>query len=390
MKKILFAMLIITLLTAAAFAQNLTFGGYFNSGLGLITQGDNDAEIKAFGVDSESNGYRFRLNANYQNNDRTSGFRLRLQSQRNFDRNGDNMSDILSIPFAYGWMSFFDNVFNVSGGIVDDSAWQTADWWINDDVGEGLGLLLKIAPIEGLNLGAGAYVNSQMGGGNNNVLALPIGSNGLKLGEVKYVISGSYLLKDVFYIGASARTENRTGNQQSGAIIGDLRLLMIKDLTAVFAFQLDNLQDFDNTGTMTFSESFAFKLTDDINVGLNAVQFFFNVDNRDPAFLFNLWGSYAMGSLVPRIDLVYFINGESNGANSANSSTQFHRKGYAARQDRSVFSVRPSLRFNLDSRTHIEIGDVIHFDSAKNEVAAWGNEKSLFTNVFYIDVRWSF
>ncbi|MCL2720559.1 MAG: hypothetical protein FWD47_04380 [Treponema sp.] len=386
MKKILFTVLITTLLTAAAFAQNLTFGGYFNSGLGLITQGDNDAEIKAFGVDSESNGYRFRLNANYQNNDRTSGFRLRLQSQRTLADTGG----YLSIPFAYGWMNFFDNMISVSGGIVDDSAWQTADWWINDDVGEGLGLLLKIAPIEGLNLGAGAYVNSQRGGGNNNVLALPVGSNGIKLGEVKYVISGSYLMKDVFYIGASARTENRTGNQQSGAIIGDLRLLMIKDLTAVFAFQLDNLQDFDNTGTMTFSETFAFKLTDDINVGLNAAQFFFNVDNRDPAFLFNLWGSYTMGSLVPRIDLVYFINGESNGANSANSSTQFHRKGYAARQDRSVFSVRPSLRFNLDSRTHIEIGDVLYLDSAKNEVTNWGNEKSLFTNVFYIDVRWSF
>ncbi|MCL2801483.1 MAG: hypothetical protein FWD28_06990 [Treponema sp.] len=387
MKKLIAMTVILSAFAGAVYAQGLSFGGYFNSGLGVISIEDQDPTVRAFGVDSESNGYRFRFNGSYQNEERTAGFRFRLQSQRSVTGSVQDFYDDtytfpipLSIPFAYGFMNFFENKLNLNAGIVDDSAWQTADWWLNDDVGEGLGVLVKLNNIiDGLSLGFGGYTISQRGGGDNNQLARPINFTPA-LSDIKYVISGSYTMKDTFYIGGSFRTENTSGSQTSSQFMGDFRLLAVEGLTAIVAVSLDNLQNFENAGNIVISETFAFKVNDEFNVGLNAVQFFYNrPTDLDPGFLFNLWGSYAFGDVIPRIDLVYFIKGQSN------TSQQYHRRGYAATANNneiSVFSVRPSVRINLDSRTHLEIGDVVHFNNNAGT--------NIMTNVFYVDFRWSF
>jgi len=438
--------LVITLMTAfavtAAFAQNFTLGGYFNSGLGMVFSGDEDPFLKAFGVDSDSNGYRFRLNGSYQNEARNAGARFRLQSQRTFNTsttvsiNGsgttqeeeDHTHDFtftgngnvniggmyFSIPFAYGFVNFFENKLSFSAGIVDDSSWQTADWWFNDDAGEGLGILMKLNLIEGLSFGFGGYTITQLGGGANNVLARNINSR-VYLEDAKYTISASYTLKDVFYLGGTFRTENTAGggtttretesagrniggtiddNKNSSMVVGDLRILAVKGLTAVVAVAADNLQDFDNNGLMFFSETFGYKFTDEFNLGINAVQFLYQND-RDMSMLFNLWGSYAFGNIVPRLDLVYFINGTSHNATTAEASVNpnYHRRGYAplsSEAEHSVLSIRPSIRINLNGRAHFEIGNVTHIDSSAADITAWGDTKQRITNVTYLDFRWNF
>jgi len=188
MKKFLVFAITFSLIAAAASAQ-VSFGGYFNSGVGIVADNvdGNDMHMTAFGVDSESAGYRLRLNGSYQNEARTSGFRIRLQSQRTLTPGGMATGSataggdahthpvngvFLSLPFAYGFMNFFDNKVSVIGGIVDDSQWQTADWWINEDATEGLGVLFKFNNlIEGLGLRFRTYVTSIRGGGHNNILA---------------------------------------------------------------------------------------------------------------------------------------------------------------------------------------------------------------------------
>jgi len=406
MKKFVGIAVMAALIAGAATAQGLKFDGYLNGGLGVVSVGDNDVILKPFGVDSEQNGYRFRLNGSYQNEAKNAGVRFRFQSQSNLSTAG-----YLSLPYVYGWVSFFDNAINLTGGIVDDSTWTPADWWISDDVGEGLGLLLKLKPIKGLNLGAGAYVISQQGGGSNNILStyttLPnFGTVTPSLEDAKYVFSGSYTLADVFRLGATFRTENKAGwapivgagypyngRQESSQLVGELRLLAVKNLTAIAAASLDNLQDFDEKGNIVLSETFAYKINSDINAGLDMVQFFYNRTNDvDPSLLFHLWGSYALGNIVPRLDLTYFIGGRSS------TSQQYHRKGFVnsatgvpnTDDDYSVFSLRPSVKINLDSRTFLEIGDVLNFNSANFNVSGWGNEKSQLTNVFYVDLKWSF
>jgi hypothetical protein len=103
MKKKLFMFAALILVTSAfVFAQDIKFDGYLNSGLGVVFDDneDHDPYIKAFGVDSESNGYRFRLNGSYQNEAKNAGAKFRLQSQQNLAKG------YLSLPYAYGWVGF--------------------------------------------------------------------------------------------------------------------------------------------------------------------------------------------------------------------------------------------------------------------------------------------
>jgi len=425
MKRILVILLMTALSASAAFAQNLTLGGYFNSGLGVVVVGDEELFLKAFGVDSDSNGYRFRLNGSYQNEARSAGIRFRIQSQRTTALSGTAASGAapadhthsvsgfnmyFSVPIAFGFVNFFENRLNINAGIIEDSSWQTADWWFNDDAGEGLGVLLKVNPFDGFSLGLGAYTITQLGGGANNVLARNIDAR-VDLENAKYTIGASYTVKDVFYIGATFRTESTAGgasvtgttatigstiddNKGSSMIVGDLRILAVPNLTAVVAVAADNLQDFDNRGLMFISETFAYKINDELNIGLNAVQFIYQ-NGSNMSMLFNLWGSYAFGNIVPRLDLVYFLNGTSDRATTAAASAnpRYHRRGYAPLSnaaEHTVLSFRPSVRINIDGRTHFEIGNATYIDSAASNQTFWGNTSERITNVFYLDFRWSF
>ncbi|MDR0320919.1 MAG: hypothetical protein LBI28_05400 [Treponema sp.] len=410
----------------SVYAQDLKFNGYFNSGLGVVYSDsvDVDTFLKAFGVDSEQNGYRFRLNGSYTHEDGNAGIRFRFQSQSRLNQGG-----YFSLPYIYGWVKLFNDVVYLAGGIVDDSTWQTTDWYIIDDVGEGLGALLKVTPVAGLDLGIGAYIISQQAAGSNNILNsggfLPnFGSITPKIEDVKYVYSASYTLTDIFRLGATFRWKNKAGwngtidferygyvydgRQESAQLFGELRFLMVKDLTAIVAASLDCLEEFDIKGNIVISQTFAYKLGS-LTLGLNAAEFLYNrkgiLGNKikyDPGLLFNLWGSYAINNITPRLDLVYFTGGMSKVG--GDETYMWHRRGYANRQiyeigsdneqNRSVFSIRPSVKFNINSSTFIEIGNIFNYDFG-NFDGAYGNsadfnKRELISNVFYIDFGWSF
>jgi hypothetical protein len=438
MKKLFVFAALILVSAAVIFTQELKFDGYLNSGVGIVANNKKGERpyFKAFGVDSESNAFRFRLNGSFQNEAKNAGVRFRFQGQRNI-----TLSGYLSIPYLYGWVSFLENKITLTGGLVDDGTWTSADWWWNDDTGEGLGLLLKAEPIKGLNLGVGAYTISQQSGGNNNMLqvqasetyvAETAAGSGvfetrtrtinrlpnfnelmLKPQDIKYTFNAAYTMPDVFRFSAIFRTKNKAGwtatreasnyayggREESMFLQAEFRLLAVKNLTAVVVGTFDKLQDFDKSGNMMFSETFGYKL-DNLNVGLNAVQFaYIRSSALDPGLLFNPWVSYTFGKVIPRLDLVYFFGGRSKmtgyGTNAAEN--QWERRGFANKEgkkgnkdDHSVFSIRPSVKLNLDSRIFLEIGDMMNIDFTNFDYSAWGGKKSLFTNVFYADVKFSF
>jgi hypothetical protein len=455
-------LLLVMFVTGGLWAQELKLDGYLNGGLGVVVNDSNkegeDAYFKAFGVDGESNGYRFRLNGSYTNEAKNAGAKFRLQSQRNLtvsspvtikgtaeegedtgvndhthDINGSgsasNNTGYFSLPYAYGWVSFLDNKIILNGGIVNEGTWQTGDFWLASDVvGDGLGALLKVTPIKGLDLGFGTYVLNLQSSGNNNVFNiggnLPNFANAVtKTGDAKYTYHAAYTMPGLLYVGASFRWKNKAGGNgtsiakgyvydgmdESSRLIGEIRYLGVKGLTAIAAASFDKIEDFDNAGNSILSETFGYKINDNINAGLNAVQFLYNRtdnDNKkvdmDPGLLFNLWGSYAINNIVPRLDLVYFMGGQSK---MAKSDHQWERKGFANvmkskdEDDKySVFSIRPSVKFNLDGRTFLEIGDMINIDTAPKSKADQyvyadrddAKKESLISNVFYIDVKVSF
>jgi len=190
-------------------------------------------------------------------------------------------------------------------------------------------------------------------------------------------------MKDMFRLGFSYRSESESGGsgENSSIAYGEFRFLGLKDLTAVAAASMNNLgEDFSDAGQIIISETFGYKINN-LNLGLNAVQFLFNND-ADTGLLFNLWTSYTINSVIPRLDLVYFMGGNSTLMTTAET---WQRKGFAAsgNEDISVFSIRPSVRFQLDNRTHLEIGDMFNMDMVKDA-------DNTLSNVFYIDLRWNF
>ena len=443
------ALLFMMFVTTGLWAQELRFDGYINSGLGVVTSDNEDSDpyFKAFGVDSESNGFRFRLNGSYANEAKNAGARFRLQGQRKLDQVG-----YLSMPYLYGWVGFLQNRITLTGGLVDDGTWSSADWWWGDDAGEGLGLLFKAEPVKGLIFGVGAYTISQQGSGANNWLQYtPLSFDNatnkwkadpnrlpnfneimLKPEDVKYTFNAAYTMPDAFRLNAIYRTQNKAGwtskrydeeydyegREESQFLQAELRILAVKNLTAIVVGTFDKLQDFDKKGNIMFSETLGYR-ADNLNFGLNAVQFLYNRTDKDdkqvdmnPSLLFNPWVSYTIDKIVPRLDLVYFMGGRSKtGYNPAPTSSnpnaisgpenQWERRGFVnvarpsyTEDDYSVFSLRPSVKFNLDGKIFLEIGDMINYDMATKDGAyktsSDANKNTLFTNVFYVDLKFSF
>jgi hypothetical protein len=430
-----------------ASAQEIKFDGYFNSGLGFVTTdrqvhdpGKGAAETRAadpywtaFGVDSEQWGYRFRLNAAAVNEAKTAGFRLRLQGQGRTNVDAP-VNAVLTMPTASGWVSFLDGMLTLNGGIINDTTWVVGGI-LDDDAGEGLGGLVKITPVKGLDLGLGIYAISSLGGGDNNRLAKGINANTVAAGSAKYAVNLGYTMPDLFKVTAVWRNKNEAatdikgdlGRDESSKLILGARVLAVKNLTAVIEAELDNLQDFEEvkngkrndwgevvtnstaySGKVNLYESFGYTLADmgpgDLGVGLKLAQYLSmqtevtNGDNKTgPGLQFNPWVSYAVGGIVPRLDFVYMAGGKIDGSDN-DEEGKYYREGYVPTYFAKdwVMTIRPSVTFNV-GKAAVEIGDAVNFENSHTKryfgsagVGAADRKDGRFTNILYVDFKWSF
>ena len=380
MKRFLCVLFAAVFAVTLGFAQELKLDGYINSGLGLIIDNDSGNEVKlvVMGVDSEQFAGRFRLNGAYTNADKNIGANFRLQYQ------GNNPSSGFAPSFVYGWVKFFD-MLQFKAGLVDDAVWETGGAILKDDQGEGAGVLARLTPVAGLDIGLGAFAWSPSGGSGNNSYATP--GKLQNWNDVKYTAMVSYTLPDVFKINLSGRTFNASGNN-SARVLAEFRLLAVKGLTAIVELEMDNLYNradhfnyFTTDGKVNIFETFAYKI-DSLNFGLNAAQYISNAAAADMVGIrFNPWISYALldGKLVPRLDGVFFLAGEWK------SAQNYDRRADLAATNKKgtyVFNVRPSLKINVDSRNSFEIGDVMYYEKATGG--------KTFSNVFYLDYVFRF
>ena len=187
----------------------------------------------------------------------------------------------------------------------------------------------------------------------------------------------------MFRLMLSGRTKNETEGDsaaQTSHALAEFRLLFVDNLTAVIVGEVNKLDDYSDNGETNFYETISYKIGD-LAFGLNAAQYMRNVPSGssaadDLSLRFNPWVSYAFneGKIVPRLDLVYFIGGRQNGQN-------YHRKAFSTSYDSDtyVINARPSVRFNLDSRTSFEIGDSFYYNKPEKDADA------VINNVFYTD-----
>ena len=394
MKRFLCVFLIACAIASLGFAQELKLDGYINSGIGLrVASDDDNPALRVFGVDSEQRGGRFRLNGSYTNADKNVGANFRLQLQ------GAVATGALGPSYVYGWVKPVE-MLQIKAGIVDDSTWETGGALLKDDQGEGAGVLFRLTPIENLDIGFGVYAWSQDSSSRNNVISTPGAIQ--NWWEAKYTVMASYTMPDVFKFNVSGRNYNKTGGRinateaqkvQSAQVIGELRLLMVKDLTAIIEFQLDGLWNpdrkinkFNDDGMFNIYETIAYSM-DDLKFGLNAGQYFKNHStHKDFSLLFSPWVSYALaeGKIVPRLDAAVFLGGHQN------IDGNYDRREYKASSntasynlEETTFGIRPSVKLFLDSRNFMEIGNAFYCNKVKDVDA-------VLTNIFYLDFVFRF
>ncbi|QQO10619.1 hypothetical protein [Breznakiella homolactica] len=371
MKKALVVLLILAV-AGGVFAQELKFTGYVNTGLGLVIPGEDDADpyLTAYGQDAEQFNYRFQLNGFFTNSAGNAGLSFRLRAQGN------------RTPFmhwAYGWYTGFDGMITVKAGSVDDGTYNTMGYVIDGDVDEGIGALVNVSPIDGLSLGVGAYV------GKNDAS----GSLQRELDDAKYTFGIAYDMPDLFKVAVGYRTKSAfdTARLRAG-----VNIKVLPELTAVIEVEADNLDgDFGDFGTFTIAQTLAYKIGD-ITVGVNLGEYLSMEEDTDFSFMANPWVSYAIGSIVPRLDFVYFLNGyadlvtDSSDPEYGNWTGKFHRKAYMPTytEDYAFMSIRPSVAFMLNNTT-IEVGYMFNMLTEPDGIDYDNNQ-----NIIYVDFKWSF
>ncbi|MDR2767708.1 MAG: hypothetical protein LBB82_05210 [Treponema sp.] len=395
MKKVLLISIFITVVGAGLFAQEFKWDGYVNSGFGYVYTNEEDVDpyLTAFGVDSGQFGYRFRLNGSYTNADSSAGAKFRFQSQV-----GSNQ--VIGFPYVYGWIKPLD-ILTINGGLVDDGTWNSGGV-INDDVGEGLGVLVKLS-VAGLDAGVGAYMGSNGSGSGNNTLLMGNNNDINTDAPLKYTFALGYTMEDVFKITASVRNEGKTtggidstvATQDPSLAIVGFRLLSVPKLGFVVEGRVTDLDDFSDTGKVDIFEAVSYAISDKLTIGLNAGQFLNQVEGSDIGIKVGPWVSYAIGKIVPRLDAMYYLAGApaldvagTKGKYNFLHADDAYKPNYDS--ELSVIAVRPSVKFNFDSKTALELGDIVNYEMGPDGKYNGGKSSSRLTNVFYVDFVWKF
>jgi hypothetical protein len=183
-------------------------------------------------------------------------------------------------------------------------------------------------------------------------------------------------------------TTGAVNNTLSSKARAGISLLAVPNLKAVLELDLDNLQDFEDSGKINISETAQYDMGP-LSVGLWAVEWISQADGADVALYVNPWVSYTLGSIVPRLDVGYGIAAQADFLNSSDNGAKWHRTNYSPTydDDSSIISIRPSVKFNLDKNSWVEIGDLIDIDGKKD---GWGDKDSRISNVFYANFKWAF
>jgi hypothetical protein len=401
MKRIIAFLLVLTAGTALS-AQELQFSGYFNSGLGIVgTDSGAPLSVRAFGNDAQANGFRFLLNGAFTNAVATAGASFRFQSQATtYAQSGANPPTALgyfSLPYAYGWVTFFKGLVHIKAGIVDDATWSSAGYLLGrsgGDQGEGLGALLRISPVTGLDLGFGAYAISLRGGPDNSFLAKTTFGGTVELDDIKYTFNLGFTIPELLRFVASFRTKNASGvavAETSRALAG-ISILAVKDLTAILEGEFNRLTDFSNTGAIGVYETLGYKLGG-LGFGLRAAEYLSQAANTDLAVEIAPWVEYAFGNIAPRLDVTYYLGGTAPITTGGNYGRLFGYNAVTYNTGNRLINFRPSVKFNVGT-AFVELGDIIYLSKTAAVAAAGAAPASAGTdtlwNVFYVDFKWSF
>lgn len=361
MKKALLVLLLLAFVAGGLFAQ-FSFSGAVNAGVGLLKQDGRGTHFGLIRHDYGGEGIRGRLNVKAANEEGTAGLFIRLQAT------GKTLNPV-SLPAAYGWLKFIDNVIEVQGGLINGTNYDTLDvisdgasLYANDF---NFGLLTYIQPIDILSFGLGVKTG--------NVLS---DEESIKASNAALWVGFGLTLDALDFVAQSSFTHGK------GDALASIGVNAIENVTLAFTVALNDLNAFSDRGEMHFYEQFGFDGVENLSLNLAAHQAITKDASTAKDLYFRLWfwATYAIGNIVPRLDVNFVMGGTCQEPNSFYGPEMFAPSYY--KEDK-YLSFSPSVQFQVSGSQYIEFGYVgIKGLGDKNKFTDDGFHHGLFINLF--------
>lgn len=351
-----FGFILLIGLCQGIFAQELSFDGVVAAGLGWYFA-DDDVTFKTVDIPYEASAGIFRLNAALDNTEKTAGVRFRLEA-----RPGSFNGLYPIARYFYGYTNLFNNVVVIKGGMVDDGTFATAGNIIGDDAGEGLGGLVVLSPLSMLKLGFGAYIGPRNNDTIRNVKAVNDGS--LDPGDARYTANVAFTLSDVFDFTLAYGFKYRDMNpvfedptkdptKRGDVLNTGINITALAGVTLALEASISGIADSEigaQYGLTTAWENNALTLGLDGSLQTDH-------GHDDPAVFANLYGSYVIQQVAPRLDVYFGLGGLGE---SASYVMGYYYGSPTYNSGDMLVGFRPSVTYNATDKASIEVGDLIN------------------------------
>ncbi|MDR0512160.1 MAG: hypothetical protein LBG93_03545 [Treponema sp.] len=364
MKKLLITLLALAVAGGSAFAQGWTFNGAVFGGVGMFfdeapTDGDREMRIAPM-TGFQTNGFRTQLDTRFVNADGTAGLTFRILS------NNPVLGDVI-LDHGFGWLSFQNDAIRLYGGRLDNGFFNTQDRMTGQDLGEGMGLLTIVRPVDNFWLGVGAYssgTGQEIPGGAADGPRATVGLR-FDLPDVLRITAqwrnASSAGGAIGGMGAGALLTGVAGPETSQAYVS-VGLLGIADVHAALTARMINIEDFADSGEMLFYVTLGHTgLVDGLDLRLGASFGMSMVEDTSH----HLWLWFGLdyqvtANVVPRLNL-HFVQG---GVWALPQSTHHWavRNGFTFNEDHSFINVMPSVQVRVSPSAFMELGGFIHSD----------------------------
>ena len=374
MKKAL-VILLSLFIVGGVFADAPTFAwaGYIESGFGMLQRDSDDDPI--FGTVAPSagvNGIRAQLQLTFTNADQNAGVRLRLRAQ------GEHINDVF-FHQGWGWVRPFGDLIEFRAGrFVDDQLTtmdplQDTSLFINN-----VGMLTYIRPLgDMLTIGLGGFGARGVGTGT------PWEGTTVGEGAEATHVHGLTLWGGIgLNLDGLARIMAQFSHNDSAThALAGVRLDLLDFLPINVVARFQNLNDFSDAGRFDALAFVGINLID--NLGLNvggAFSMSQNDAHEDPFFAVGGWATFAMGNIVPRLDLWFVSGGQYNYGQGFHSLTSVMDWGMQQtwNSDFMYFNIRPSVQFRAFTNMYWQLGAVVNINLGD---ANDGVDYGLFTAV---------
>jgi len=360
MKRIL--VLFLVLAVAGGLLAQVSWTGSVDAGLGMtMLDGQDDAAVgTGTGTLLGDDNFRFRLDGSYATGAQTAGANFRVEALGS----APTWDTGLSIPYAFGWLSFGDGLFKVLGGRITENEFNAVDAWNAEATffDSAFGLQAYIYPSDGIRLGVGASAGSGVSAGKTMDDITPWLGLGADF--------------DVFSLAAQLEA----GKDDVNAFVS-CNFEGLSDLGLTFGAYagFSNLTEFSDAGTLEATLSVEYSGLCD--AWLFIVPTLPQAGGSEMFLGINAGAEYAMGNVTPGLDVNFVLQGGAY--NGLFDWEETYNK------DHSYVGFKPYIGFSPNGTgSSVKLGYLMAMDLSGVEPPA--GKKGGLNHAAFIDFTWSF